>query len=101
DRREVESRPARALRRTLAIDRLVRAQATGQRTPHHQSDLLVVQERHDLAVDILARNRVEGLDGLEAREAAMLGNAERLHELPRRPIRAADVTHQPALHEMV
>ena len=98
--REVERRPpaagfAAALARVLAAQ-----QAAGQRAPHQQAKALALQHRRDLALEIASGDGVVRLQRLEPRQPEPLGDAERLGDLPRRPVRDADVADLPLLHQV-
>ena len=92
-RREIE-RGAAAL--TLAVivvaaGILAREEPARQRAPDHQPDPFRPQHRHDLALQIAPGDGVVGLERGEALETEPLGNAKRLHDLPRGPVAHADI----------
>ena len=62
---------------------------------------LILDHRHDLALEFASGDRVIGLHGLEARVAALIGDAKRLHDLPGGVVRAADRPHEAAAHAIV
>src|SRR5215472_1993444 len=90
-RRKVE-RGAPAVRLALAVAAVLAAQEpAGERAPDEQREAFALQHRHELALEVAAGDRVVRLQALEAREAEPLGDAERLHDLPGRPVGDADV----------
>ena len=80
---------------------LPRQQPAGERAPDHQPDPLVLQQRRDLALEVAAGDGVVGLQRGEARPAVAVGDAERLHDLPGRPVRAADIADMALAHEVL
>jgi hypothetical protein len=101
DRRKVERSAAAARFGGLLAPVLAAEEAAGERTPDHQADAFALQHRDQLALEVAAGDRVVGLQALEARQAEPLGNAERLRDLPGRPVRNADVAHMAVLHQGV
>ena len=69
--------------------------------PHHNAHALILDHRHNLALQLAPGDGVIGLHGLEAGETAPLGDPLRLHDLPGRKIGAADRAHQPARDAIV
>ena len=101
ERREVERRsPAAGL--ALLVARVLAAQeAAGERAPDHQPDALRLHHRHQLALEVAAGDRVISLERGGPGEVFALGDADRLGDLPRRPVGQADITHDPAPDEAV
>ena len=67
DRREVERGAARVVAGPLpSRANLPRQEAAGERAPHHDAEPLVLDQRHDLALEVAAGDRVVGLHRLEA-----------------------------------
>src|SRR5437016_4120418 len=89
--RKVELRAARALRLLVLAAELAGEQATGEWAPHEQARLFRFQERNELAFEVATGDGVVGLERIEAREVLELGDAKGLGDLPRLPIRDADV----------
>ena len=58
-------------------------------------------ERHQLPLVVAADERVVRLVGHVARPAVALGDGQRLHQVPAREVRAADVADLPGLHQVV
>ena len=80
---------------------LAAEQAAGQRAPDHQAQPFAGQHRHDLAFQVAPGHRVVGLQRFEARQAQPLGDAQRLDDLPGRPVGDADVAHVALAHQLV
>ena len=59
---KVEGDATRALRPFAFAVVLAGEQAAGERAPDHQADALGFEERHDLALDVAAGDRVVGLE---------------------------------------
>ena len=76
-------------------------QAEVQRAPRHQADALVEPHRHHLVLDVARQQRVVDLLRDVARKRVALGGRQRLHHVPRRMIRAADVADLPLADEIV
>ena len=75
DRREVERRAARALGPGLVGIELAGEQAAGERAPRQDREALILRERHDLALDVAAGDRVVHLRAHEARQAVRVREA--------------------------
>ena len=58
-------------------------------------------QRHDLALEVAAGDRIIGLHGLEAGKALALGDAQRLGDAPGLPVGDADIAHLAAGDEIV
>ena len=101
DRREIEHRAARIVVAALVARVFAGEKSAGERAPHHHAEALILDHRHDLALEFASRDRVIGLHRLEAREPALVGNAERLHDLPGGEVRAADRVDETAAHAIV
>ena len=93
ERREVERHPPSVGVAGALAGELTGEKAAGQRAPHQQAEALVADQRNRVALDVAAGQRVVGLRALEPLETAPLRHAERLHQLPRFEVRAADVAH--------
>ena len=101
DRREIKHRTARIVVAAFVARIFAREKSAGKRAPHHHAEALILDHRHDLALEFAPRDRVIGLHRLEASEPAFVGNAERLHDLPGGEVRAADRVDEPAAHAIV
>ena len=101
DRREIKHRSARVVVAPLVARVFAGQKPASERAPDHDAEALVLDQRHDLAFEFTPRNRVVGLDGFEAGVAALLGNAESLHDLPGGIVRAADRAHEAAAHAII
>src|SRR6185437_13345552 len=100
--RKVKSGGAPRVVRSGAVAlELAAEQAAGERAPYHQPKLLRVHHRQDFAFEIPGSNGVERLNRLEPRPVVFGRETERLFDLPRREIGAADVANQTAFHEIV
>src|SRR5687768_17031013 len=82
---------ARALGPLLAAAVLARQQAAGERAPDEDPDALVEAGGDELVLRVAGLQRVVDLLAGVAHEAAPLGHADRLRELPAREVRAARV----------
>jgi hypothetical protein len=60
-----------------------------------------IDQRHDLAFEVAAGDRIIGLDRLETRKTLALGNPKRLGDAPGLPVGDADITDLAAGHEIV
>ena len=76
-------------------------QASGQRRPDHQPDAFGLQHRHDLAFEVAPGDGVVRLQRGELLQPQPLGNAERLHDLPGRPVGHADVARAAGADDVV
>ena len=72
-----------------------------ERAPDQDPDALVEAGGDDLVLGLAGLQRVVDLLADEALEAVPLGDAERLHELPARVVRAADVADLARADEVV
>ena len=72
DRREIEHRAARIVVAALVARVFAGEESAGERAPHHDAEALILDHRHDLALEFAPRDRVIGLHRLEARVAALL-----------------------------
>ena len=75
--------------------------APAERAPHDGADALLEAERHQLPFVVAADQRVVGLVGDVARVAVLVGDAERLHDVPAGEVRHADVADLAGAHERV
>ena len=100
DRRKVESGAARGLVTTVARE-LSREETAGQRTPDEQTEPLILEQRNHLAFQLAAGQRVKRLRAPKPFESLFARNRKRLHQLPRREIRAADVANLAGVHQIV
>ena len=101
DRREIEHRSARIVVAALVARVFAREKSARERAPDHDAEALVLDQRHDLALKLAARDRIVCLHRLEAGIAALVRNAERLHDLPGGEVRAADRADEAAAHTIV
>src|SRR5271170_1886831 len=101
DRREVEGRAARVIVATLATGKLAREKPAGEWTPDHDAEALVLDQGHDFAFEVAACDRVIGLNRLKPRVAALVRDAERLHDLPSGEVGAANRPHEATRHAVV
>jgi hypothetical protein len=88
---EVEGGAAGVFGLLVLAGELAGEQAAGEGAPDEQADLLVLEDGDDLALEVAAGDGVVGLQGVEAGEVLVLGDAEGLHEAPGVPVGAADV----------
>ena len=82
---------ARGLGVVLPAAELAREQAAGDRAPHEDAEALVDRDRDQLVLGLAGLQRVVDLLGDEALELVALRDPERLHDVPGRVVRAADV----------
>ena len=75
--------------------------SAGQRAPDQQSEPLILQQRNHLALELAADQRVVRLRAPEALEPLLARDRQRLHQLPRGQVRAADVADLAGAHEIV
>ena len=85
----------------LTAPQLPREPPPAQRTPHHRAHALVERQRHQLTLVVPPHERVIGLVRHIPRPPVPLRSGQRLHEVPAREIRAADVADLPRAHELV
>ena len=100
-RREVELRAAAAFLDLRVAPVLAAQQPAGQRAPDHQAHAFALEHGDDLALQVAPGHRVVSLQRHELREAQPLADTQRLGDLPRRPVRHADITHMPVAHQLV
>ena len=98
--RELALQPARFRQRLAAAD-LAGEAAPAERAPDHRADLLVERERHQLPLVVAADERVVRLVRDVAREAVLLRDGQRLHQVPAGEVRAADVADLAGAHQIV
>src|SRR5690348_6792626 len=79
---------------------LARRQATGERTPYEHSHAGIDDGGQQLHLDVAERRAVEVLRHDERRQVFARGDPQRLHHLPRRVVRAAEVADLSLLHEI-
>ena len=99
--RKIEAGAARALDCGGAGPELAGQKAARQRRPDHQPKLLFQEHGNQVPLQVAAGDGVVGLQGLEARVSLRLASAERLGDLPGRPIGDADITHQALAGQVV
>jgi hypothetical protein len=75
--------------------------ALGQRRPHDLADALRLAHRHDLGLDHPPDQRVLRLVRHDAVETHVVGQADRLGDLLRVPLRHPDVVHLALAHQVV
>src|SRR5437764_442470 len=80
-------------RRGLAPPDLAGEPAPAQRTPDDRPDLLVEGQRHQLPLVVAPDERIVRLVGDVTGEAVPVRHRERLHQVPAREVRAADVAY--------
>src|SRR5690606_27319085 len=73
----------------------------GERAPDEHTHALILRHRDDLALEVAPGDGVVALDGRDARVAALLGDAEGLHDVPGAPVRDAEIADEAAGHEVV
>jgi hypothetical protein len=78
-----------------------REQATRERTPRHDGQILIARERYDFAFDVAAGHRVVHLQALEARKILLVRDPQRLGDLPGRQIAQPEVAHFSRTHAVV
>src|SRR5262249_11367936 len=83
---------ARARRRRLQRAVLAGEEAARQRVVHDDAQTLVAAERQQFGLDVPEKEVVARLHAVVAGQPAALADPERQRELPRRVVRAADVT---------
>ncbi len=80
---------------------LPRQEAAGERAPDEDADPLVEARRDELVLRLAGLQRVVDLLAHVALRAEAIGDRERLHEVPAREVRAADVADLPLTDERV
>ena len=85
----------------LSLRELAGEKSARQRTPDQQPQPLILQQRDHLALELAAGQRIVGLRALEALEPFGARDGQRLHQLPREQVRAADVADLARTHQIV
>jgi hypothetical protein len=80
---------------------LAREQAAGQGRPRQDAHAFLFAQRHDLALDVAAGDRVVHLGRDEARAAGLVAERQRLHGLPRGEVAEAHVAGLAGAHHVV
>src|SRR5262249_61475297 len=75
--------------------------ASGERTPHEQTEALILEHRDHFALEFATSQRVERLRAAESLELLLARNRQRFHQLPRGKIRTTDVSHLAGTHQVV
>ena len=93
-------------RRLVCGQRLAAADLAGEpspaeRAPDDRAHLLVERQRHQLPLVVAADQRIVGLVGDVAGQAVLLRDGQRLHQVPAREVRAADVADLAGPHQVV
>ena len=93
-------------RRLVCGQRLAAADLAGEpspaeRAPDDRAHLLVERQRHQLPLVVAADQRVIRLVGDVAGQAVFLRDGQRLHQVPAREVRAADVADLAGAHQVV
>src|SRR5439155_2931758 len=93
DDRKVELGTAGAFRLLIRSAELTGEQATGKRAPDQKTHLFSFQKRNQFALEVATSDGVVGLERVEARQIFGLGDPKRPGDLPRLPVRDADVAN--------
>ena len=76
-------------------------QAARERAPHHQAKAFGLHHRHQFPLQIAAGHGIKGLIGCELVPPAPFSHAQRLGNLPRRPVRHPDIARAPGPHDIL
>src|SRR5260370_30838631 len=90
---EIELGAAGTRRLLVGAADLAREKTAGEWAPNEQPGLGFVEEGNEFAFEMAPGDRVVGLQSIEAREILEFRNGESPGDLPRLPVRDADVTN--------
>src|SRR5882724_1999496 len=89
------------LRHGLAAPEVAGEPPPAERAPDDGADLLVDAQGHELPFVLAPDQRIVGLMGDVARQSVLLGDRQRLHQVPAREVRTADVAQLAGTHEII
>src|SRR5262249_34838753 len=93
-------RDARAFRRPRVSADFAAQLSAGEWAPDDCANLLIASERHELPLVVARDERVVRLMRDISRPPVVIGDAERLHEMPARKVRASPVAHFSGAHDV-